>query len=677
LGQLDVYNLVSGVDTLNVSAASRVPGISQAGVVFLQQTTQLTLTFTNLQWLSAYNLWLLPANTMMPDTPTYMQISTTKPYCGVALGMASGFIPDASFSASTTLSTAPVVCSRALPSYLTPYGSCAASTAWCSNAITANEYLQVDLGTVMMVSSIATGGSGALASWTKTFYISYSQDGEFFLTHAVNGVTVTFTANVDATSLVINTVIPLYARYFRINPLTYQGRPCLRVEFYGCNAQAALGVPGFLPGYPIINNQTINAFTLSVAMNVSAKVYGIVQEYGMQPPTSAQIAAAYTGLGIPLLAGRARTLLPYIATQVYTVRFTRLAFNTSYTLWLTVQDISAWQHGVYSFDFTTQSNTPCGMGYGISWAVAEPLKALGYMQAYDIEDTQMTSTGTYSSTQFQPQCARLNMVLNGASNSACYYAAWLSSQPFLQGQYWLLDLMGPTPIGAIATQSRGDDTTQWTTNYKVETSLDGIYWNVTSSGGNQQQWWGNLAGGVANTVYNLFPNVTARYLRLTPMGYVNFPSMRMEIYQCVPNTWTTGPSWRNGYPNITLTSDVAIQFQGSLVANDGVTGVAGVIYWTAVLGNTTQPPPNAYQIVAGTDSNNVALPVNLYGSITVTATGAGSAWYGLAYQLLPRTNYTIWLVRRDSIGQINYTPSSLNVIKVYQHPKQVSQQHVV
>lgn len=92
---------------------------------------------------------------------------------GVGLGAAiGGALPDSSFTASTySIGLRP------------SYGRLDGPSGWCSAGRPDDEYLQVDLGSVFEVCSVATQGYN-FAYWVTNYQISYSEDG-------VNYVTVT------------------------------------------------------------------------------------------------------------------------------------------------------------------------------------------------------------------------------------------------------------------------------------------------------------------------------------------------------------------------------------------------------------------------------------------------------------------------------------------------------
>ncbi|XP_076078051.1 lactadherin-like [Mytilus galloprovincialis] len=95
-------------------------------------------------------------------------------------------------------------------------------------------WLQVDIGHPTSVYAVATQGQSS-SSYIKTFRVQYSVDGNTF-TNVVNGTsTMEFTGSSSVNSVVKHPFPqPVTARYIRFIPRTYQSKPGMRVEVYGC-----------------------------------------------------------------------------------------------------------------------------------------------------------------------------------------------------------------------------------------------------------------------------------------------------------------------------------------------------------------------------------------------------------------------------------------------------------
>ncbi|XP_033740047.1 lactadherin-like [Pecten maximus] len=132
-------------------------------------------------------------------------------------------IPDAQLSAHLTYST-----------YNAHDGRLNSKTGWIGNG--SGSYLQVDLGNVSTVYSVATQSYRSSSYYTLTYTVTYSQDGNTFLGRRRSCRNFSASASYD---LVIKHDFraPVQARFVRFHPKLWHtgGQPGLRVEVYGCN----------------------------------------------------------------------------------------------------------------------------------------------------------------------------------------------------------------------------------------------------------------------------------------------------------------------------------------------------------------------------------------------------------------------------------------------------------
>ena len=88
--------------------------------------------------------------------------------------------------------------------------------------------------------------------------------------------------------------------------------------------------------------------------------------------------------------------------------------------------------------------------------------------------------------------------------------------------YLQYDLQSPRWVQGIVTQGRGN-MAQWVTSAKVETSIDNINWATASTSL-------TLNSDQTTKVYKNFDQVMfARYVRVSPITYFSYPSMRLGI----------------------------------------------------------------------------------------------------------------------------------------------------
>ncbi|XP_078348538.1 uncharacterized protein LOC144633566 [Oculina patagonica] len=143
--------------------------------------------------------------------------------CASPLGMENGKIPDSAIVASSRLSED-----------LGPeQGRLNNKGGWVSyHDWDAFQFLQIDLGNVTKVTRIATQGQSDKRRWTKTYTLDYSEDGGTFIPYNNGQVLQGNTDNVQTEGRMLDP--PIIARFIKINVKTFNWRPSLRVELYGC-----------------------------------------------------------------------------------------------------------------------------------------------------------------------------------------------------------------------------------------------------------------------------------------------------------------------------------------------------------------------------------------------------------------------------------------------------------
>ncbi|XP_051513639.1 coagulation factor VIII-like [Myxocyprinus asiaticus] len=154
------------------------------------------------------------------------------PSCVQPLGMQSGWISNNQITASDQYGDWKPSLAR-----LELSGSV---NAWMGNS--KNSWLQVDLLKPMLLHGVQTQGAktsmGLREFFTVLYSISYSTDQENWTTYRGNSTKsfYTFSGNMDASRIKENRFSPpIMGRYIRINPLTFQKQPTLRIELLGCD----------------------------------------------------------------------------------------------------------------------------------------------------------------------------------------------------------------------------------------------------------------------------------------------------------------------------------------------------------------------------------------------------------------------------------------------------------
>jgi hypothetical protein len=96
-----------------------------------------------------------------------------------ALGVESGKISNAQITSSSIWSAA----------LSTQQGRLNGPTSWSVRVNNINQWIQVDLGRKDVITAIATQGRHNFNQWVKSYYLSYSEDGESFEDYkTLNGV---------------------------------------------------------------------------------------------------------------------------------------------------------------------------------------------------------------------------------------------------------------------------------------------------------------------------------------------------------------------------------------------------------------------------------------------------------------------------------------------------------
>ncbi|XP_048586390.1 uncharacterized protein LOC5504315 isoform X1 [Nematostella vectensis] len=171
--------------------------------------------------------------------PVHMYTVTTdkgticKDKCEDPLGIEEGIIEDAQMTASS-----------AWNNNFKRYGAHRARinleswpAGWNAKRFDPDPWLQIDLGSVKTVTSVATQGlgHGNHDEWVKTYRVSTSLDGETWFVHQNGDRDKIFMGNNDGTTVKRNEFKPnLKTRWLRIHPRTWNNNVALRLELYGC-----------------------------------------------------------------------------------------------------------------------------------------------------------------------------------------------------------------------------------------------------------------------------------------------------------------------------------------------------------------------------------------------------------------------------------------------------------
>ncbi|XP_067879196.1 inactive carboxypeptidase-like protein X2 [Heterodontus francisci] len=114
--------------------------------------------------------------------------------------------------------------------------------AWCAQTEDQSQWIEVDARKPIEFSGVITQGRDSLLhnDWVSSYFVQFSNDSRTWMTYTDGYYDWLFYGNVDTDTPVLNefpeTVV---ARYIRINPQTWNGSLCMRMEVLGCPVSAA------------------------------------------------------------------------------------------------------------------------------------------------------------------------------------------------------------------------------------------------------------------------------------------------------------------------------------------------------------------------------------------------------------------------------------------------------
>ncbi|XP_048579368.1 receptor-type tyrosine-protein phosphatase S isoform X3 [Nematostella vectensis] len=182
-----------------------------------------------------------------------------------AVGLQStNMIPDHRFTSNSWYSSG----------YYPWYARLQTSKAWTPKAADRdNTYLQVDLGGLWRVCSVASQGAYSHWEWTKQYAIAHSVNNISWTPYNESGVQRVFTGNTDKSSVVVRLLAhPPLARFIRFVPTAYENYPTTRLDYRGLQSACAssLGVErGYILDSQMTSSSNDGAYTAS-----AGRLYG-------------------------------------------------------------------------------------------------------------------------------------------------------------------------------------------------------------------------------------------------------------------------------------------------------------------------------------------------------------------------------------------------------------------
>jgi len=143
-----------------------------------------------------------------------------------------------------------------------------------------------------------------------------------------------------------------------------------------------------------------------------------------------------------------------------------------------------------------------------------------------IEDRQLTaSSNGVDRLRYQPRFGRLHSTVG---------AGWLMSSPFRVGEWLQVDLEKNRRIFGVATQGGQGISWNYVKKYKIQYKKEGqeSFDTMQDDEGNEKIFKGNVYGADLTVKNNFDQPFTARYVRIFPITWNDFPVIRWELLVC-------------------------------------------------------------------------------------------------------------------------------------------------
>ncbi|XP_031566626.1 uncharacterized protein LOC116301675 [Actinia tenebrosa] len=488
-------------------------------------------------------------NTILDKTCKAQPPTAPSPEClkKEPLGMSNGGIPSASITASSQLSknNGPELARLNLKQTGDKAGG------WSAKYNDPEQWLQVDFEEPVKITKITTQGREKGNQYMTSYWLSYSEDGEYFEAYRVKEKIVIFKGNHDGTSENPQELKnQVYARYVRIHPKAWKGHISLRVEFYGCRT-------GFItpPVVPCFKRLGIEKGEI-----LDSQITASSQYSNQTGPENARLYLHAEGArkgGWVAKINDADQWLQADLGPVTKVNIIATQGRQDDRQWVKSYSVSFSQDGIFWEDYRQRNRTTIFSGnsdshsvvhqvlnppvyarhirihprkwhqniamrmefYGCRSGFAMPpspscVQPLGMMTG-SIHNAHITAS-SYHDQQTQPFYARLRMPVS----------SWTAKTNDV-GQWLRVNLDRVTKVTRIATQG-SFNTDQWVTSYTLEYSLDGGHY--------YKYWYGRVFKGNDDrksiSGHVLQPILITKYLRLQPKTWHGAISLRMELYGC-------------------------------------------------------------------------------------------------------------------------------------------------
>ncbi|XP_066019015.1 uncharacterized protein [Pocillopora verrucosa] len=466
------------------------------------------------------------------------------PGCVSSLGMESKFISDAQISASSQLNDDRAPAHARLHSQTVTDGKNGGWSA-CKNDL--YQWFQVDLGSKVIVTRVATQGIDGLDEWVTKYRIQFSYSGINFQFYkkAEHSSAQVFDGNDDSSTVVVKRLSePIRTRFVRLLPLEWHKHISMRIEIYGCpDCIAPLGMEsGNIADSKITTSSILDDNSPASQARLNYKADG-----GFGGGWSSLINDANQWLQVDL--------------GTYT-RVTRVATQgrNGYDQWVTKYTMENSEDGqsfqVYKPSnasvarvFTGNQNSEAVVYNSLSPPITTRFIRLipvewhnhismrieiygcpGCAAALGMENKEIPVANIRVSSQMDEDHGAKEARLNSKADGNMGGGWSAMSNNFNQ---WLqVDIGDNSRLTGVATQGMNGNN-QWVSRYLIQYSSDGVtfeFYNATEDSSAKVFYGNQDSDTVVKNI--LSPLITARYIRLMPVEWHNHISMRVEIYGC-------------------------------------------------------------------------------------------------------------------------------------------------
>ncbi|EDO33782.1 predicted protein, partial [Nematostella vectensis] len=422
-----------------------------------------------------------------------------------------------------------------------------------------DEYLQVDLGRVTLVTHVATQGRDDFPEWVNMYTVNYSLTGDQWQSYEdENGV---FPGNSDQTTVVKNEFSPVIkARYVRIVVQAWHSYITMRAEFYGCCAKKS---------YPLgMEDGSIPDSSITASSHYSAShspYYGRLNNKAITNIHWGAWAAKTNQKGEYLQVDLGRvTWVTHVATQGIPKETGYMQWVIEYTVeysltgeqWQSYQDVN----GVIKV-FTGNSDQTTVVKNEFSPVIRARYVRI-VAQAWYSHNTMRAEFYGYFLSGFTPLAFGQPRPTCKATGSLCHAVSMTSPKPWHGGlsgysilpkdlpqtsggkeasYFSILDLLQARPshcplgrvtlVTHVATQGR-DDFPQWVTKYNVNYSLTGDQWQSYEDENGVIKVFPGNSDQTTLVKNEFFPFIKTRYVRILVQAWYYHITMRAEFYGC-------------------------------------------------------------------------------------------------------------------------------------------------